>query len=443
MKSRPQYIFLLLIFSLILPGHVFSLPNPSAVYAEKMGCEYIIERDAKGNEHGVCILPDGSKVSAWDFFKGKAGKKFSYCAKKGYSIETETTKKGDYTTECAICVKTDPESKKNIRIPMEALMLQNGEPLVSKKSKKTSYTPSIPPQLGELSIKSLPSSFDWRNFNGNNYVNPIRNQGSCGSCYAFAAVACAEGVYNAATNSYGDYRKSFSESFIMWCLGRLQEYNGHFYGCDGADWDYMELGALVSFGGCLRSSFPYTIVDPNSCTHWNDPRYQFSSWGRVACNDIEGIKAAIMTYGTVDAAVYVINNFNNYTNGIYSDDNTGCDEMNCAYTYTNHGIALVGWSHDQSGDYWILRNSWDTDWGESGYMRLRTTSARVACEVSYLIANPTTVRNAATISEGNLDLKSGCGIKFISGQQIDINSSFTIQRDASLDVSIQEDGGLP
>ncbi|HOP48842.1 MAG TPA: C1 family peptidase [Desulfobacteraceae bacterium] len=239
----------------------------------------------------------------------------------------------------------------------------------------------------------LPSSFDWRNYNGHSYIGAIRDQGNCGSCYAFAACAAAEGTYNRANGRYDGRCVDFSEAFIIWCLGRLPEYNIHFFGCYGADYDYYELEALTAEGVCSESDFPYTIYNPGSCTHWGDPVKVFESWYRVDCNDIDGIKTAIMTYGVVDAAVQVVSAFQGYDSGIYKDTNIDCpgklpDFPECYYTPTNHAVALVGWD-DNGGDkddgYWILRNSWGTSWGEEGYMRIKYTSARVACEVCYLV----------------------------------------------------------
>jgi hypothetical protein len=149
------------------------------------------------------------------------------------------------------------------------------------------------------------------------------------------------------------------------------------------------LKALVDSGVTYEANFPYQITDPGTCTHWNDPRIRFNNWYRVGCSDIEGIKTAIMTYGVVDAAVYVTTAFQNYTRGIFSDTSTSCFSSPCYYTSTNHAIALVGWGVDPvEGEYWILRNSWGSSWGESGYMRIKTTSARVACEVAYLTYTP-------------------------------------------------------
>jgi hypothetical protein len=231
---------------------------------------------------------------------------------------------------------------------------------------------------------ALPSSFDWRNYNGRSYIGPIRNQGDCGSCYAFAACAAAEGVYNVAFGLYDANCVDFSESFIIWCLASLADYGYHFYGCIGADYDYMELQALTTDGVCTEGSFPYTTSAPQSCTQWDAPRARFSSWHRIPCGDVDAIKTAIMTYGVVDAAVLSnIPAFTGYMGGIYNDSNTTCQADPCYYTDTDHAISLVGWN-DADGGYWILRNSWGADWGESGYMRIRYNAARVACEAAYL-----------------------------------------------------------
>ncbi len=90
-----------------------------------------------------------------------------------------------------------------------------------------------------------------------------------------------------------------------------------------------------------------------------------------------------MTYGVIDVAVYAGSAFQGYSGGIYQDTNTSCSATPCDYTPTNHAVALVGWN-DADGA-WILRNSWGPSWGENGYMRIKYTSAIVACEATYLV----------------------------------------------------------
>ena len=185
----------------------------------------------------------------------------------------------------------------------------------SERAKLYSRHPSLHPQRGRinddigplanyLGKKTLPSSFDWRDYNGRSYIGAIRNQGTCGSCYAFGSAACAEGTFNWALGKYlkgaADNRADFSEAFIAFCL--RDNYSG-FDGCAGADYDYDELTAATVEGYGNEADFPYTQTDPGACTHWGIQTYVFKSWHRIPCNDIDAIKTAIMTYGVVDAAI--------------------------------------------------------------------------------------------------------------------------------------------
>ncbi len=269
--------------------------------------------------------------------------------------------------------------------PQEREKLLSRRPPLNPRPKNASD--EIGPLADLLGKQALPTSFDWRNVSGRNYVNAIRDQGYCGSCYAFGAVSAAEGSYNVANDRYGANRLSFSEAFIAFCLD--DHYPSHLFGCDGADYDYAELTALTVYGVCALSTYPYPsdaynygIAPP--CPFSTYPATaKFQSWHRVPCNDVTALKTAIYNYGPVDVAVYVGSAFESYSTGIYSDSNTTCDSSPCYYTPTNHAVSLVGWN--DAGGYWILRNSWGSSWGESGYMRISYYAARVACEAAYLV----------------------------------------------------------
>ncbi|MFH0878375.1 MAG: C1 family peptidase [Lentisphaerota bacterium] len=287
----------------------------------------------------------------------------------------------------------------------------------SRHSSRSLDVVKSPAEMGPLAtrqIQSLPSSFCWTNYGGHSYIGPVRNQGDCGSCYSFGACASAEGVYNKAMGRYDASCADFSESFIAWCLGRLSQYNDNFFGCDGADYSYQELQALTVEGVCTEAAFPYRETDPGSCTHMGDPRTVFSGWYRVDCNDIEGIKAAIYTYGVVDAAVKVTSAWEAYSSGIYQDTNTNCPS--CENTTSDHAIALVGWNDNGGNGYWILRNSWGAaDWGEGGYMRIKYKAAGVACAVAYLVYSnsgspvtpPTVTTDSASLISTNAAVLRG------------------------------------
>ncbi len=244
---------------------------------------------------------------------------------------------------------------------------------------------------------ALPEAFDWRSHGGHTYIGPVRDQGSCGSCYSFGACAAAEGTYNKAMGLYDEGCADFSESFIIWCLGSL--YDG-FFGCDGSDYDYDELLALTVEGIIFEDDFPYSETAPEACTHWDDSRVIFDGWYRIPCGDIAAIKTAIYVFGVVDASVLVGNAFQAYDTGIYEDIETGCDADPCYYTPTNHIIALVGW--DDAQQCWILRNSWGENWGESGYMRISYHAAHVACEACYLVYGGVVTQACTTLAAGQI-----------------------------------------
>lgn len=231
-----------------------------------------------------------------------------------------------------------------------------------------------------------PSSFDLRDINGDSYIGPVRDQGVCGSCYSFGALAAAESVYNRHNGLYDSVVVDFSESFIIWSLSPLYE---GFDGCDGASYDYEELTGLVEHGVPMEADFPYVQIDPGPDNHhWDAPRVGFTEWYRIPPNDIETTKRIIRRFGAVDVAVFVDGAFQAYPGGIFQNTGTAANSFLPYYSSTNHAVSLVGWE-DDPGDggmgYWILRNSWGTTWGEDGYMRIRYTSARVSMEGTYLI----------------------------------------------------------
>ncbi len=109
------------------------MPDPSLVYCRFLGYECVIRKDINGNEHGVCIFPDGTECDSWSFYRGTCGQKYSYCSKKGCETTSVTDNKGSYTTQYCACTCSDSSGNKRT-IPLMQFMENNGDTLIRSKS---------------------------------------------------------------------------------------------------------------------------------------------------------------------------------------------------------------------------------------------------------------------------------------------------------------------
>lgn len=405
-----------------LPG--FSIMNPAAKYCEVLGYEYVVEKDSTGAEFGICILPDGSKVDAWDFYKGKVKQEYSYCAKFGYNTELREAEKFGDTLECLYCTKS-----KGLRsaeaLSVEDLMKANGDFIEEEQIEIVEDAPkSSLRSLVNNSIEivpNLPERYDSRDYD---VIGGIKNQGQCGSCYAFAAAACTEIAYNRFSGSHGTNKKELSEAFMVWCLSdgiNLHQCNG--MTSDGSF--NPALQKVNDYGLCESSYFPYTIEQPEYCTHWNDPNVKAKDYGCIINATNDQIKSVIYKYG----AAYLLVNGN--ACGYHSIVNINSNVY-------NHAVVAVGWNKLSNGkEYWIIRNSWGTSSGFNGYDYL-TMNAHTNHFVSYLIPSEVSL-SAEYIREQNQIPAEG-NVKFLGRKNVKLNAGFKVNRGGNLHIYITNEG---
>lgn len=215
------------------------------------------------------------------------------------------------------------------------------------------------PKLELSRVKELPSYYI------SPYVTPVKDQGSCGSCWAFAGV----GAFESSIYKKDGFEVDLSEQYLVSC-------NNDDWGCGGGWWAY---DLFVDPGAVMEECFPYE-ADDVPCDH-NCP-YPYVAQGYAFCQksdevaSVESIKNAIYNYGGVNVAIYADHFFQAYTGGVLSK---------CAKKprWVNHMVMLVGW--DDSLGAWRLKNSWGTGWGEQGFMWIIYNCNLVGYGASYVI----------------------------------------------------------
>jgi hypothetical protein len=227
----------------------------------------------------------------------------------------------------------------------------------------------------ELYTTVLPTSFDWGLVPGGK--TQVRNQGGCGSCWAFGTVAPLEVLISA----YCGKTVDLSEQYLVSCNVNGWGCGGGWFAHDYHQWKVPATKGETDAGAVLESSFPYTASNV-ACNGPHSHPYKINSYTYIAGYGVPlvaDIKQAIYNHGPVSVAVCVGSAFQAYRTGIFNANET------CSGT-VNHAVALVGWNDDQGTDngYWILKNSWGTGWGEGGYMRIRYGVSKVGYAANYI-----------------------------------------------------------
>lgn len=230
---------------------------------------------------------------------------------------------------------------------------------------KNQYIGSLKAKIGTYGCKtfsssnsSVPYSIDWRNKNA---VTSVKDQGQCGSCWAFSSTGAVEGAWAIATEKLVD----LSEQELIDCA------NGIYYGSHGCNGGQME-GAfkfIIEKGQCEYSSYPYTSGETGTEEKCQicSPVAKISSCFNVKPNDQISLKTAVSQQPVAVAIEADTRYFQSYSSGVITSANCG--------TNLNHGVLIVGYGSENKQDYWLVKNSWGTSWGDEGYVKIARSSS--------------------------------------------------------------------
>ena len=215
---------------------------------------------------------------------------------------------------------------------------------------------------------TLPPTFDWRDYQNGDWTTPVRDQGSCGSCWAFGAIGALEAAMNIEYND-STVDIDLSEQYLMAC--------GPGHGCEGG-WAQQSFDWMIRTGGALpESCFPYEATDlpcDQKCDDWENLLLPVKEYWTAEYPSDDEIKQALIDYGPLVSDIAVYDDWYSYRGGVYTHpqmpDETEED--------INHQPVIVGYNDDE--ECWIIKNSWGKFWGENtyglndnekGYLRIR------------------------------------------------------------------------
>ncbi|EFA01283.1 uncharacterized protein LOC658343 [Tribolium castaneum] len=218
------------------------------------------------------------------------------------------------------------------------------------------------PSLG----RGISASLDWRQRGG---VTPVKNQGQCGSCWAFATIGAIESHYKIRHKR----AISLSEQQLVDCVGR----GG---GCGGGwiptAYSYIARNKGVNY----NRDYPYLGRNGKCRYRSSKPHIAIRSYAAINNNNNEErVRRLVATKGPVSVAIHVDSRtFHKYKSGVYN--NPSCRGG------LNHAVVIVGYGRERGVDYWLVKNSWGAGWGQKGYVKMarnRRNQCGIATHASY------------------------------------------------------------
>jgi C1A family cysteine protease len=205
-------------------------------------------------------------------------------------------------------------------------------------------------QKKNLNMIQLPASVDWTT---KGVVTPVKNQGQCGSCWAFSTTGSIESRYAIAHGKL----TSLSEQQLVDCSGSYGN-----MGCNGGLMDSAFKYVEASGGLCSESEYPYTARDGTCKSSSCGTKYDAITGYQDVTHESEQDLMAAVAQGPVSIAIEADqSSFQFYSGGVLTKP--------CG-TRLDHGVLVVGYGEMSGQKYWKVKNSWGASWGEQGYIML-------------------------------------------------------------------------
>ncbi|MEA1945079.1 MAG: C1 family peptidase [Euryarchaeota archaeon] len=199
-------------------------------------------------------------------------------------------------------------------------------------------------------------TFDWRNNDGKNWMTPVKNQGSCGSCWAFGVIGAVEAMINIDAGDPANDVDLSEQCLVSDCCNA---------GDCGGGYPTGALAYIRDHGVSNETCFSYRASDSACapCDNWTEYTWKIEDFAYVN-STTDAYKWALREYGPMSVVLKVPDDWFYYTGGIYEPVVSFSDGVGWA----NHCVVLVG--YNDTGEYWIIKNSWGKYWGEDGYARV-------------------------------------------------------------------------
>jgi C1A family cysteine protease len=220
--------------------------------------------------------------------------------------------------------------------------------------------------------KSIPVSIDWRTKGA---VTPVKDQGQCGSCWSFSATGAMEGAWFISKGNL----VSLSEQQLVDCSKRYGN-----LGCNGGIMDNAFEYAMDN-AMCTEAQYPYvsgTTKTSGSCSSNCAGTVRLSGCVDIVANNQVALAEAVAARPVSIAIEADTRVFQFYSGGVITGSSCG--------TNLDHGVLIVGYGSENGQDYWLVKNSWGTSWGEAGYVKIGRSSSTsdagvcgIAMEASY------------------------------------------------------------